>query len=246
MKNLHPIRLDRLKDLQFVEFVKSTLRIASEHQAALGLENLLVGYQKAKDLLEEGFKKQKTVLHTKKVLELDAERDRIFMAMLYEVKGFLYHDTDAKNHEAAEKVFAVFKLYGVGKVATLDFNAESAAITHLLRDLKTRAAAETALLKLTEKLASLEKAQADFEKTYAQRGDLVAENKALFEFKQARSFASSVFATLRKQISILPLSFPDKTKEIQGLIDRLDAEIVKYSALIQKNKEEDKSKVESF
>jgi hypothetical protein len=36
--------------------------------------------------------------------------------------------------------------------------------------------------------------------------------------------------------SILPISFPTKSKEIDTLVDRLDAKIVKYAALIKKKR----------
>lgn len=236
MKKLPPFCLKNLNDLQFIEFVEHTLSTINDHKDNFGLENLLLAYQKSKDLLEEGFQKQKTTLHKQKVIALNTERARIFTVILSEVKGFFCYDTDSKKYMAAEKVFSILKLYDTKKAKRPNFKAESAAITRLLQDLKAKVSEETAFLKLTKKLEALEKVQINFQKTYAEWVNLAAENKSLSAFKPARSFASFIFTTLCDQISVLPITFPEKSKEINILVNYLDVQIIKHRVRVKKKK----------
>ena len=236
MEKLSVIELKSLKDGQMMEFVRSTAQIFETYKKDLGLDALVATYQKAYLALEESFKKQKTNLHTQQIIQLDELRDRAFKSLFHKVTGLLYDDSDKSLILAAERILSIFDLHGGGKVVYLDYNSESAVIGNFILDVRKLFMAELISTNLQADLLRLEVCNQNFKNMYSERGDLTKDNQLAFAVKQARALASASYSTLRRQVGLLEFQFPEKTKAIKELIVRLNVEIAKYKALIDKEK----------
>jgi hypothetical protein len=239
MKQITTINLKSLKDRQIVEFSINSLEIFQKYQADFALDALVNSYENGVTQLQSSYKKQKTTLHTEKVVALDQQRDQSYKAIWHKTKAFAYQ-SDAKLVADAHKVQDVLKNYGGGKLTAFDFNGETAAIRKLVIDLNRLCAAELKTLELVAMLAQLEAENLAFETVYKDRNALEEENKLLFEMQQVRAQLSKIYTVLCKQIEILPLTFPDKSKKIQEFSVALNVLIGKYRPLIalEKKKEE--------
>jgi hypothetical protein len=96
--------------------------------------------------------------------------------------------------------------------------------------------AELISTNLQADLLRLEVCNQNFKNMYSERGDLTKDNQLAFAVKQARALASASYSTLRRQVGLLEFQFPEKIKAIKELIVRLNVEIAKYKALIDKEK----------
>ncbi len=134
----------------------------------------------------------------------------------------------------------VLKNYGGGKLTAFDFNGETAAIRKLGVELNRICAAELKMLDLSEAVAQLEADNLAFATVYKDRNALEEENKQLFEMQQVRGQLSKIYTGLCKQIELLSLTFPEKSKKIQEFSVALNVLIGKYRPLIASEKKKKK------
>ena len=242
MKQILTINLKNLKDRQIVEFSTSSLEIFQKYQADFALDALVKSYEKGITELKNSYKKQKTNLHTEKVVALDHQRDQTYKAIWHKTKAFMYQ-TKAELVDAAHKILDTLKHYGGGKLTSFDFNGESAVIHKLVIELNRLYPAELKLLGLIEIVEQLEVENVAFESAYKDRNTLEAENKLLFEMQQVRAQLSKIYTVLCKQIDVLSLTFPEKTKETQEFVIALNVLVGKYRVLITPSAKKEKEKV---
>lgn len=232
------IHLKLLRNAEYLQFLKLFLQLVEAHDPTALLvlnqyKNLLTEYQD----LEVLFKQPLAHELSKEVADLDVLRDRAIVGIASVVRGYVNH-FDPTMAAAATLLYNNLQLYGEG-ISTMNYQAETATITSLVKDWKNDAklsAAESllGLLKWREELDNVNK---EFEQKYSTRTADYG-NDTSPDILSKRKVTNTVYYKLVEHLeahSVINDS-PNYTK----LNNQLNALIDQYNTLLATRKPEKK------
>jgi hypothetical protein len=169
---IYAINLSRLRNAEFIQFIKNFLAIVlANDPAALNVQLQYNNLLQMLAVLEGLFITEQGSIITEDVSAIDARRDKAITGFALLVNALGYHP-DAATAKHAQLIDRQVKQYG-GNIARQNYQAESAIIDNLLVDLAARpelAAAVTAL-NLVDWIKEMQQSNTAFNNTYLQRTD---------------------------------------------------------------------------
>lgn len=231
---------------EFFTFAKGALTVIEpQKEAVAGIEPFFVkakaqlsDYQNA---LERETKSPYTILLSEK----DAIRDSAFIAFRTYVEAAGYRTLVGWN-DAANKILEIIRKHG-WSAASLGYKAETAILTNIISEIKTKCTAELTLLGATDWLNELESAETAFETTVHQSVTAVPKNE--LTIWEVRPKLAASLKSLFSMISLLNSAMP--SENLTSLETALNELIVRSLATVRaadtrkENAKEDGEKQES-
>ncbi len=200
--------------------ISNTVIAAADRTQILPETNALAA---ARAPMDVEFLTSRSSMNTPLVAAADMRRDDSVYCISGVTRGFSFSSNPARK-AAAQRILHYLDAYGA--VASLDYTAESAAISSLLADLQGVVAAEIATLGLTTEVTELSNAQAAFKTAFDARD---AENPNAGDdptLTELRPAAEAAFKTLIDRVAALHVSsrgaapWPAALGIINNIIDR--------------------------
>ncbi|MGB3849417.1 MAG: DUF6261 family protein [Tunicatimonas sp.] len=193
-------RLTRYRIKEFIQFVRNSLLIVSEHSP----EQLQVKTQyntlaQAQRQLEKTYKQDRDDDMAQRLMQLDATRDRAIVCLRMISEGYTRH-FDAVLSAAGQTVLDCVDKYGA-RLYSLNYSAETAALKNVVRDLQNLPTCIQAIqvLRLGEIVKEMKRANLAFEKQFIEH--LAASSRANSEtMRELVQSTSEAYRTLVKHL----------------------------------------------
>lgn len=223
----------RLRNSEFIQFIRQTIEIIVENDPALlKVETLFNDLSNQLNVLESLHKKTRANALTTTIEALDERRDYALIGLSLIVEGHLYASKEDLK-EAAKLLNASLSNYGntPREITRLNYNAETATIISLLNEWNNSTELTAALktLSITDFVLELNDANTAFGNAYKDRlQEYAAANPETL--KETRA------ATLPKYVALKELlqahQIVENTTERTAVINQLNALIDQYNNLL--------------
>jgi hypothetical protein len=134
---------------------------------------------------------------TESIADLDAKRDDLFRGLHSLIDSFGKH-YDLQKSDAAKKLLIIFNEYG--NVPKETYPQETAAITNLIEDLRTKYPIQIKTLVIGDYINVLEQANNDFRTTYTRRNATMGEAQLDENMRQVRKEMDVVYRRIVERI----------------------------------------------
>jgi len=229
MVKIKSISFSRFRNNDFMQFMTdvNTL-IANATAAALNIENVIVPYNAAFEVLNGVFKvKQKSDL-TQQIVTVDVNRDRTWSALLMRIRATLMCPVE-KEVNAAQLLKDVFDLYG--NVRKLSLIEESAALNNLVEDLeKEELAALCVIIGITKWVKLLKEQNAEVQTLMIERRNEGAHRES-GDVKAAREAIEPCYEKIVSRVNAL-VELEMTTPEIDEFITLLNKQIKDFEEML--------------
>jgi hypothetical protein len=163
---------------------------------------------------------------TKKMKNIDKERDAIFRGMVDVVKSALRH-FNSEVVDAAERLKIILDTYG--NVVYKSFDEETAALYNLLKDLIEKGAADIVTVGLTDWIEKLQTLNNTYQEMSRERFHEVSQRSPLV-LKNVRQEADNTYRAIVEHIEALMLTEGSATYE--PFVIELNTIIDKYNTIL--------------
>ena len=248
IKNLHFFKLRNNEYFQFHTEFKALVEETGAME--LKVESLFVSnYVPSYVRVDDTMKKIKKNSFTEQRHKKDVTRDGTFRVN-NSIVNLAQSSLDPEVIDAARRLKIVFDTYG--NVAKLPLNEETSAIYNLVSDIRSKCAADAALIGLTPWIDKLDAENRDYEALVKSGYEETAALQTEYNVKQARRLADDDYYKIIRRISA--------HIEIEGasryanFVTRLNLQIDKYNNILasrygraaaKKEKEEGAEEIES-
>ena len=227
IQNLNTHSLRNSANMQFhFDVVALIIKYAA---ARLNITVLFEIYQAAVVRLDEVYKKIVKSKYTEKIKVADKERDTVYSSLKAIVHTAVRHYNKAVM-EAAKEVNNVFEAFG--NVPRKSYDEQTADITNILQVLKGKYAANIELLRVTEMVAELERANLEFDSLVKARTEEISQQNP-DKMKDVRTGADDAYMEIRKRLNAaIVMEGPENYAEF---VNELNVTIDRYKMLLAKS-----------
>lgn len=232
---IHPASLSSYRVNDFIQFISNMLMIVKQHNPEKlqirGIYEELLQYQSE---LQEYYKYDNHSGITPQLSRIDAQRDQAIICLRQIGQGYTYHHQD-KLKEAGQILVDCIDKYG-SQLYRLNYNAETAALKNLARDLQTQPDLKHAieLMHLEDVLNEMNQANLKFEKMFIKRLK-ESSQVAPKSYKQHHEIISEAYQKLVKHISAHATLSP--SEQFNSLIRHMNENIEHFNQLRERRKQ---------
>jgi hypothetical protein len=157
------LNLALLQSNEFLTFAQRAVGIFSNNETntKFGLAPFVIRATNAYNSFNKAFERESKNPFTNDLALADAERDTAFIGFRNYMVACSHRNTSGWN-EAAGRILEIIRKHG-WRAAAFGYKAETAALTNVIDEVKTKCASDLTLLSATEWFAQLETAQTAFE-----------------------------------------------------------------------------------
>jgi len=227
---INAIKLARLRNSANMAFHFEVVALIIEFAAArLNIVALFNVYQAAVTRLDEAYKKIVKSNFTEEIKAADKARDTLFSSIAAIVKTAIKH-YNQEVVKAAKRLKKLLDTYG--KVNQKSYSEQTADIINIMQEFRGAYADDVALLRITEMVDELERANNAFEALVVQR-DVEAAAKNPDKMKDARAAADKAYHDIVERINAAVVM--EGPENYAAFITRLNLLVDKYKLLITKS-----------
>jgi hypothetical protein len=234
---MNSIDLPKLRNAEYLQYIKDFAGIINlNNPSTLQIDAKLSAFNTKISELEALYKKALASEKTQEVLLLDERRDNAITGIYYFLLAKSYH-YEADTKQKAQSLLESMALYG-SSIARLNYQAETATISNLLRDWENKPELNIAVadFDLSGWIAELKNANDQFNAKYLSRtqeyGDASPET-----IKLKREKTNAAYYALRDRIDALHLLVETPPSPYATVINQLNALTDQYNVLLMNRKE---------
>ncbi len=226
--------LGRYRIQEFIQFISNTLIIVKQHGAEkLKVKALYNVLSQHHIQLQEAYKQDTNSEITPQLTSLDTQRDQMIICLRQICEGYTHHPNE-KLKAAGSRIVACIDKYG-SKLYQLNYNAETASLKNLIRDLQTNPDCVAAIqdLDLEEVVKEMNIANINFEKLFIQRLGEFSQNGAK-STKELVQLTSEAYRTLAQHVTAHATLTP--SEGYTSLIKHLNENIDHFNHIVDRRK----------
>lgn len=235
MNEINPLRLHHLRNDEHYQFHSQSIDLINEIGAAkLHIEALLAAYADAHKTEGDILRVIRGSEKTATIESADAERDAVISGLFQNIRSNL-NSFDAAKKQAAEKLLPILNTYK--DVNTLNYNAQSAAVTSFVNDLEADGVKDAvSALGIADWIQAIAGKNNAFNDQWGSRADDAALKASYSRMKDTRPIVDKAYSDITRYVNAWVVVNQPLPPEFTDYISRQNARVEEYKLLLNKRK----------